>query len=144
MRFFRIIEIILIAFIILGLAMRTGKLEGGVFITGIFLSQLAIYYFLFSVFVLNKPVRNANGVDIAISILAGIPLSNLVVGILFGLMRYNGANELMMISLALGGLTLLPVLVYFFKKRTKLLGRLIVRLGVLEIISLALFFGFSV
>jgi hypothetical protein len=94
---------------LLALALRFFALNGGAQLMIIALTALAILYFYFGFALLNRipfrrvlrkeSYRSLSGMRIVGAIAAGIALSQVVVGILFKLLRWPGAYEMLLIGL---------------------------------------------
>lgn len=130
----KIIERILWGIVCLAVLLKALHLPLGSFFLIIGMSSVSIFYFWLTALVLPKPTMKDQ--NIALSIVTGIALSFLAVGILFKLQFWPQTAFLFTMGLAIGGIALAWALVGLRDRtdlsiyRSRLLKRLIPFLGI--------------
>ena len=134
---------------LLALALRFFALNGGPQLMIIALSGLALLYFYLGFALLNhipfrklfrkESYRAISGMRIFGAVAAGTALSQVVIGILFKLLRWPGAHEMLLIGLV--GLSLVFVVagIRYLQSRAAFYSSLFLRLAVFGCVGLLLF-----
>lgn len=140
-------ERILLALVLIGTIMRLCSVEGGIFLTFVSFTLLSLFYFFFSVFLLNGTgmkgfyrkvkARELPWPRICWAILAGLVWFGAVIGLLFYINRWEGS----MLFVTVGTTLLLPVfgiaLFKFVSGASKFHAGVLIRTSVLLILGIA-------
>lgn len=106
-------ETILATCMLVGLILKGSNIPGGNIVTIVAITFMAIVYFPFGFYFFSD--RYLNNQNILLSIVSGMFLSVAVIGILFHLMNWPGANTMLIIGLV----SIFPVLVISWLQKTK-------------------------
>ncbi len=133
---------------LLALALRFFALNGGAQLMIIALTALAILYFYFGFALLNhipfrkifrkESYRSVSGMRIVGAIAAGTALSQVVIGILFKLLHWPGANDMLLIGLMSLALVSAVAIIRYLGSRAAFYPSLFLRLALFGGVGLLL------
>jgi hypothetical protein len=143
----RIIEIILLCFLAVALGWFYSLAPGGAFSLMIVLTLLSTLYFAFGFVFFSKNgfrsafkggLKNTRPATIVFGVLTGMGLSVLLIGILFKLLLFPGANNMLTVGSIESAIMLCVNTIYFFKTRLAASKLCISRIVIFLIPSVAL------
>lgn len=146
----KIAEIITGGLVLTGIVLRILNLPGsGVLITFPLLFLSLMYYFLsfallndirFRKILSKESYNETNPKKIILAILVGFVLANLVMGVLFKLQSYPGANNLLFISLIFTGIAIVISLAAYLSIKSGFSKRVLFRSLIIGLIGLMVHF----
>lgn len=142
-------EIVIVTISIIAIVLRLFSIEGGVLLSTLSFGILSLFYLFFGFLLFNNiPIKgvfkknvysNLNWKRLLWSVSIGVSLSVAAIGVLFALNRWAGASIMLKLGIALllgGGAT---SLIRYIPKPSKYHAGILIRLGVLVIVSIILF-----
>lgn len=122
------------------------SVPGGKFLTTVFLGAVVVIYMTFSIFIINgiRASKVFSGESYKMltfsrkvgSVVYGFVISLGILGILYDLQNWEGANNILVASLVFMIITLFFILYKFLSTKNKFYRQLIIRLGIVVFISL--------
>jgi hypothetical protein len=133
------VERILIALSVISLTLVLASVDGGALLSMISLMLLSIFYWAFSFALLNNigfrkifATSSYQGISarhIIGAILTGFSLSTLLVGLLYKVLGWNGANNILFAGLAPGLIILIIAAIKYSRNKSMFYKELLWRMG---------------
>ncbi len=121
------IEIGLVVFAILSISLRIGQVVGSSFLTMVSFLIMSCFYYGFSFALFNgikfreilrrQSYQNVTAIHIITSIIAGMGIATLLIGILYRILNFNGASELIVSGIITLSIAIVITIWRFIKER---------------------------
>ena len=135
---------------ILGVLLRIFHIPGGSILTMLSFTTLSAFYFLFSFALFNdiklrdifkkESYKDTSVKRIIGAIVLGFGLSPIILGGLFKLLSFAGANIQLLIGLLTTGIVLVIAIIFYFRSKADYYKRIFIRIAIYGGLGLILYF----